>query len=822
MRFRRAVAFWQLLFVVTAADLTAQQRDPARPLRAQGRISGMVLSAESNQPIVAAAIILRSAADSSVVAGLLTGADGKFRIEDLPPGRYLLGSSHVGYSLHAAQVVTLTTAHPHVDLGALKMEVAPIELSGVQAEAARAPVVLGAEGTVYHTKELPAAAGSALDVLRAVPELEVDIHGTIALRGSQAVAIHLNGRPAIMRGDQLTNFLQQLPGNRVARVEVVPNPSARHDPEGMGGIVNIVLRETIDVGLSGSLSLNASTRLTRGVSGRFNLQRGRLTLFTGAGINWSESESNAYDLRQNLMAQPATYIEQHTYRLFDARFANADLTAEFKLGKQSTLWTSAWWQYSGSDNEQNAAYGILDQTRTERDRYNRVTTGGGYMGSADATFGFKHVFQPQRHELTADLRIAAGDMNADSEWLRQYLLSEGQPVVWPTQFTVNDVVGDNRNLSLQADYLRPLGTRGRLEIGYRAWKRGESNDNRIDVFASPQTTLAQESTRAAYDYDEIFHSLYTTVSETRGKVTLQLGVRTELAGTTFGVPTTREEFDHDYNSVFPSGSVAYAFGPGRSARLSYAKRIGRPSPFILNPYNPTADPLNRYHGNPDIDPTYTHSLNLDLSWIGRTGTLRVSPYYRETVNNWDQIRTVDAQGVSTMTWANVASLQTLGSSFIASLRPTGRWHGSANVSLHHENRDASNLADDYSRRSWRWSASLVGGYTLTPSLSATANLRYSPPYTLIQGRASGMFYSTIGVRQQIWNTKGSLSLFVTDPFDLYRFNFTTSDRTHVQISRTTLKQRMATLSFTYNFGRPPQQNSRRQTDESAAPTTIIR
>ena len=237
---------------------------------------------------------------------------------------------------------------------------------------------------------------------------------------------------------------------------------------------------------------------------------------------------------------------------------------------------------------------------------------------------------------------------------------------------------------------------------------------------------------------------------------------------------------------------------------------------------PNNDPLNLYMGNPDIRPTYTHQLNLDLSWVGQSGTLRLTPNYRRTMDNWDQIRRVDSVGVSTMTWANVAMLQVFGSSLTASLRPTSRLNGSLSLTAFREIRDASNISDDYSRRYWRWSASVNGGYKILPSLTASTSARYTPPYTLIQGRASGMLYSSVGLRQQLWGTKGSVSLFVNDPFDLYRFRFETSDRTHVQSSRSSMKMRMATLSLTYNFGKPPEQHSRRQTDESAAPSTIIR
>ena len=163
------------------------------------------------------------------------------------------------------------------------------------------------------------------------------------------------------------------------------------------------------------------------------------------------------------------------------------------------------------------------------------------------------------------------------------------------QFLTNsNIDGRSNSISLQADYFRPLGARGRLEIGYRAWLRGESNDNMMEERDRAESEDAIRYTRTAYDHDEVFHSVYTMVSQTHGKWNMQAGVRAELANTTFGLPVSEEQFDNDYNSVFPSASLTYDFAPGRTARASYAKRINRPTPYILNPTEPNEDTINLY------------------------------------------------------------------------------------------------------------------------------------------------------------------------------------------------------------------------------------
>ncbi len=815
------------LFVLAATPAQGEpspegQHSPqGQVARPTGRIVGVVVG-ETGQPVVGAAVVVRASSDSTVVAEVLTEAEGRFRVEGIPFGRYTVRVSHLGYAIHTTTEVTLSGAVPVLDLGTITLKLAPLALDAVEARAERAPVVLEADRTVYNAKQMAAAASNALDVLRAVPELEVDANNQVTLRGGQAVAIHLGGRPTPLKGDALTNFLRQMPGNRIARVEVMPNPSAKHDPEGTGGIVNLVLEESLDLGFSGSASLNATSRGSRSVGGRINYQRGRVTLFTGGSFNTSDYDYDNYDLRKNLLTQPVTFIEQEGSAVQDGSFRLFDLTAELRIGKQGTLWAAVWENGSGTASDMLTAYGILDEAGKPRDRYDRVTDGQYDYVTSDYTLGFKQKFAPQGHELTVDARRARYRNDIESRLLKLSMMAAGATVEIPPELTEQDVSSANRDRWLQADYTRPWGAKGKLDAGIRISERAQTEGNLLEVFETEAAQTPLESTRTAYRYDERFRSAYASVSQTFGRVGVQLGLRTELAATTFAVGRTGAHFENDYLSLFPSANLSYDLGQGRTLRFSYSKRIARPQPYILNPDVPSADPLNFNVGNPEIRPNYTHSLGLDLSWIGQKGTVRLVPYYRSTVDAWDRVRTVDAAGVSTMTWANVAAVQALGTSLTASLRPTGRLGGSATLSAFRENRDASNLASEYSRSAYRWSASANGILKVTNSLTAQTNVRYSPPWQLLQGNVSGMFYSSLGLRQQLWGTKGSVNLFINDPFDLYNYRFETRDRTHEQSSRTSLRMRTAVLGFTYNFGKPPEQNSRRTATEEAPETVRIR
>ena len=336
----------------------------------EGVVRGVVV-ADDGKPMAAAAVTVRGVgADSLVRRGALTSADGRFRIGGFAPGRYRVVVASVGY-LPGSVPVSLTSAAPDVDVGSIRMATAPVALKAIEVSAERSSVVILPDRTSYNTKNMPvASAGTATDVLRGIPELEVDMEGKVSLRGSSNVAIHLNGRPAPVKGDALQQFLQQFPANRIDRVEVIPNPSARYDPEGTG-IVNIVLKDRADLGLSGTLSANSGTRGREGLNTRLAWQQGRWTIFGGTGYGFWHNQSSGHLLRENLLAQPITFLDQTQSSRSRATYVPADVSAEYKLSKTATLYGAAnlWRAESGSNGL--AGYLWLDSIQAPTSRYSR-------------------------------------------------------------------------------------------------------------------------------------------------------------------------------------------------------------------------------------------------------------------------------------------------------------------------------------------------------------------------------------------------------------------------------------------------------------------
>ena len=819
-------------------------------------VTGTVVDAATSRPLAAATVTLRADGDS---ARAVTDAEGRFRMARVAPGTYTLQAARIGYATLTRADVAVP-ADGTVALGTLELAAATILLDELTVRTEASTTIVAADRTIYSTRDMPVASGGmATDVLRSVPELEVDINGGVQLRGT-AVQIHLNGRPAPMQGESLNLFLQQFPADRIERIEVIPNPSARFEAEGAGGIVNIVLKRNVDLGLSGNLFVNAGTRGDAGGGGRLAYQSGPWTLFGGTFLRRSDRTQTSWDLRRNLLAEPVTLLEQDASTDNEGLSGNLDFTAEYEMSARTTLRGEVGMWRNGFDADGVTVY---TETREADDDllrfYDRATLRENRRLTFSAEAGVRHSFAPAErsagpggadaaghggpggrrggfrggrggprggggagggagggvgdHALSIDVEYQDG---ADDAWSRveqRNLAAGGDPDLLPFALTLDDQREGEREMQLSVDYARPWGPLGRVEVGYRA-EQQDTDESRVrDFFAEGQADAPASTAETGFAFRETFHSAYATVARTLGALSAQVGLRAERADTRLDVAGVDDVYRGDDLGLFPSVNLRYDLGGGRDVRFSYSRRVRRPQPWVLNPTDRSTDPRNRYVGNPALDPQFTHSVSVETSWTGPYGTLRLSPYYRRTVDDWTQIKTVDAQGVSTVTWENLASVESYGTSLTGSFREIGGVSGSVSVSGAREVRDASNLSTDYSGDAMQWSARGNVSARITESLAAQGMFFYRPARDVPQGRVSSTLMTHVGVRYQFLRGRATANLMMTDPLDLYRSDFQTRDATHEQIGRSRFTMRSAVLSISYAFGRPPRDRGQGEQEE---------
>ncbi|MGZ8468143.1 MAG: TonB-dependent receptor domain-containing protein [Gemmatirosa sp.] len=825
------------LALLAPATLVAQQ--PAAPQRAggpggtggpggapraqvpagPGQISGVALNAATGQAIPSAAVTIRSAADSSLVGGALAKTDGSFRIEGLRPGRYTVRLRALGYTPLLKTAVVVTAESPRVDLGRLLLEAAPTQLSGVQIAAEREEVALAPDRNAYSVKDMPATSGgTAVDVLRNVPAVEVDGDNKVSLRGNSSVVVQINGRVSPMRGEQLGNFLAQLPANLVSKVEVVSNPSAKNDPEGMAGIINIVLKQEADLGTSGAFTLGGGSTRQMNASGNLGHQEGAWTFFSSYGFMRDRRTVEGYSTRSILASAAPGSLDSDIDGVMRPMSHSATLTAEYKASKVNSFSNNLVFNKRGMDRLNGSFYRDVDGAGVVTGRSNQLTDQdqGGMMLDYAATW--RRTVQPNKNQLVVEGRVNHGRDANDVLFTRETLSGAGAAIGTPVGLETNATAERSTNAFAQLDYTRELRAGTKLETGYKGTFRRQSSD--FDVATGSEGgALAPDLGRSnAFEYHEQVNAAYAVLSQNLGKFDVQGGLRLEQADTRFDLRTTSTSYDNDYKSAFPSAIVSYNLDPQRQLKASYSKRINRPFVQQLNPFGFREDALNVFEGNPSLQPEYTHSYELGYqqSLPKNLGSLQITPFLRHTVNAVRQIGRVDDAGVLRVSFQNAATSDQYGTDANLTFR-LGKLSGFGGASVFEQQTDAGNLTGAASVRTFGWSARANGTWKVTPALDLQAFTMYRAPMKTEQGRMSRFAMTNLAVRQKLRGDKATATLRVMDPFGTMGWQMRASDGRVIQLMDRRFGARGAFLSFNYSFGQAPRIRPRQQ--EESVPQT---
>jgi outer membrane receptor protein involved in Fe transport len=775
------------------------------PAAGPGQIRGSVVDAESSAPVAAASVAVWSRADSALVAGALARPDGSFRIEGLRPGTYYLRVSMMGYAVRTSPDVTVTAAAPTVNAGAIRLASTGVALQGVTATGQRQAVAIAPDRNTYQTRSVAPAATTASEVLEAVPSVQVDADGRVSLRGNENVVVQINGRPSPIRGAQLASYLKQLPANTIERVEVIPNPSARQDPEGMAGILNIVLKQNVDLGLSGGLTLAASTAERYTASGNLGYQRGPATWFFSYGFNSDDRSMRGLNNRTRLgaSAAPLSFTEQDLSGGEGSFGHNFNGSMDYKLGRRDVLSTALMFNLRGETEESLGLYDELDATRSLLDRYERIRDNEEDSRMFDASVAWKRTLQPQRHELSAELRyFRLGNLDRTDLW-RQSPGVAGSLVDAEIQTT--DAL--NRQLTAQVDYTRGLGARSKIETGYRGYARWIDRDYQVMADSLGTGAFTRSSLSNALALDEQVNAVYGVLSHGTGRWELQGGLRAEYAGRQFSLANTGEEFPHSYWSFFPSGLASYKLGESDQLKLSYSRRVRRPGPQELNPFPVFFDLQNVFLGNPDLNPEYTDAVELSYQHSMRMGSIQLSPFYRRTT---DVIRiiintadSVAGREVSTVSFQNLDTGTSWGADLNGTLRMGQKFNGLASLNLYKTVTEGTSGEASLGSNAVGWMGRVNGTWNVTPSTAVTAMYFYRAPMPIERGRFAAAAMANFSVRQKLQGDRATLTLRVSDPFKQQRFRVEAGDDNIIQLTERTFNSRALHMTFQYNFGRPP-------------------
>ncbi len=536
-----------------AASLAAAQGTPAAT---RGDIHGRVVNAATKTPLGGATIEATIGGATAPLARALSTANGSFRIPNLGLGRYSIMIRVLGYRPVEVQAVDIVSAAPRTDVGTVALTAAPLELQAVEVIVHREDVQLAPDRNTFVVRDMPSTrGGNALDVLRNVPAVDVDLDNIVSLRGNSGVTVQINGRPSPMKPAQLGNFLSTLPADMVDKIEVIPNPSARDDPTGVAGIINIVLKQEADAGTNGGLLLTGGTTGQVNVGGNLGYDHGPLTFYGSYGFMRDRRPRSESLFRENDYLSPITYLDETGSRVSKPLAHTITSSATYALRKTDELSLDVTYSTRNQAEVNGITYRDLNSARILTGVSDRTTTGQGTESGFEGAFGYKHSFATKGHRLQAEVSADRNTEGGPSSVLSRTLTLDGAPTGTSAFETQNSYEHPHQNV-LKIDYVRPLASLLRIETGYKGSMQQfhTTLDTRILDNASgafvPDTNRINEFT-----FDEAVNAGYAMMSAQRGKFQLQGGLRAEHASSQFHLTTRGAQYDNSYNSIFPSALV---------------------------------------------------------------------------------------------------------------------------------------------------------------------------------------------------------------------------------------------------------------------------
>ena len=815
-----------LVLNLAAVPLSAQNPGGAPqgpPPVAPGEVHGVIVAADSTGAAVPRpAVGVRNKADGKLVTGTYGAEDGTFRIQGLRPGTYYLRVSGIGFTPMNTPEFTIAPSALSADVGSIKLARISVTLQSVQITGEKPTMVIEPDRNTYRAKDVAPAASNASDVLQATPSVEVDAEGKVSLRGNENVAVQINGRPTPIRGSQLAAYLKQIPANIVERIEVVPNPSAKYDPEGMAGIINIVLKANADLGLSGGINTGFATTSRFNTGANVGYQKGALTLFGTYGYNGDDRGIVGINdrLRFDQTGSPASYTNQDIDGRTNNGGHNFTGNIDYKLSDKDVVSNSLSINRRHGNDAALAGYMELDGNEAFLDRYvmDRNTKSRGMM--FDNSLSWKRTLEPRKHELSTEVRFNRANDEDNTLLWREPQTANGSSAGPRVEGEIDATDAITKQLTAQVDYTRTLTPKTKLESGFKETDRWLDRDFAVVKDALGNGTWTPSNLSNTFQFDEQVHAGYGVLSQSVGKFDLQAGLRAEWASRNFALAGA-DGIPFNYHSLFPSGVIMYKPGEQSQIKLSYSRRIRRPGTQELNPFPVFFDQQNVFIGNPRLNPEYTDALEVGLSKSGQLGSIQLSPFYRRTT---DVIRvdintadTVDNREVTSVSFQNLDKSNSWGTDLNGSLRLGPKLNAFGGFNIFKMVTDGGSQSA-LSSNAVTWSYRLNVTTQVTPTVILQGNYFYRAPVNIEKGRFSAMQFTNLTLRKKIDGDNMSVAVRFQDPFNTTKFRIQAGDDNLEQITARRFGIRATYFTFQWNYGKPPKI---RQPQQEQAPAPVF-
>ena len=772
-----------ICLIGTLFSIQAQTSVKPLILENSGIISGKITDKKTNEPLAYVNIVVKE--NNKVITGDITSDKGTFQIKNLALKDYVVEIQFIGYKT-ITKAISLTNEEKSANLNTIAIEEDAIQLKGVNIIAERSTIEQKIDRKVINVgKDLTTAGATASEIMNNIPSVNIDQDGKISLRGNENVRVLVDGRPSNIEASQL---LKQIPSTSIKKIELITNPSAKYNPEGMSGIINIVLHKNANDGFNASVNTGLTFAQTPKISNSINMnyRTGKVNFFSTYGNNFGKRFNEGQISR----------LDDKSNQIFD--IVNDNKSHLFKIGMD----------YYINDKNTISAYtnqnifvgdGIVDVNIVNLDASQNLLLNSKYFSdNTDGTYNvaFKHLTKKEGETLDLEINHSIYSENQDASFLTSF----NNPNIPSSSYTDN--LGEKRNNStINLDYVNPLNDKTNLELGA---------ESRIVRTENNYITNNSSLSNSDYTYDLDIYSAYATFGQKFKKIGYQLGARFESYKVD-AVLNGAQAYKDDYVTLYPSASFVYSPNEKNQFQLSYSRRVDRPDLEQTKPVREFSTPRVTSIGNPELDPQFTNSLEINYTKTIEKGSITAGIFGRSINSEINRVLYPDPENPQNqiMSFDNFDNNTAFGFELSANYKITKWWDVQPSI--------------DYSNISQKGLVSVQTGTTedfefverevsvaafnarINSNFKATKSLRfllfgfYRGPVDGIQFNTKEMYKIDAGGRYSFLKDKATLSIRFNDIFDTMKYAFT-SENPYAQRGEFRWESQSVYVGFNYMFG----------------------
>ena len=777
-----------------------------------GSIDGRVLDSVSKNPLEYTMVRIYSQTDSSVVSGIYTDENGSFVWEYIKYGKYYIVISNPDYKSKTIPNISLSPDKNLRKLGTIALVTSVRQLDEVVIQQDKNALQLGLDKKVYNVGEdIASSGGNVTDVLNNVPSVEIDQDGAISLRGDGNVTVLIDGKPSNMSGGNGKSVLEGIPASSIERIEIVTNPSAKYDPDGTSGIINIVLKKNVKRGINGNVAATVGTgNLYTGSLG-LNLRNTRFNLYGNYAYSCRDGYRNNFsDLNQ--------YSGDTTVSLNQMRYGgDLNITHTAKIGMDVYVKdrNTLSWSIAGNAGDRKRSGTQINTRYTNfgdtTDIWTRKTEDPSLSKNIDFSLGYKWDFKDDKGSLDANAYQSLSQGSDEGFYLQSVYFPVGLPST--DQHIYSREANDFTTLSL--DFIRLLKQKIRTESGLKMIQRNMSLRSSSEAKDTSGNYISDTISNYNYKYLESIYSAYGIIGGQLKKFKYQAGIRLEYSIQNPNLISENQSFKNEYFNFFPSATIRYEVKKGTEISLGYSRRINRPNSGNLNPFTSYADPYNLRSGNPALRPEYIHSIDLGVDYNSKKFTLAFALYQRYTSHVIQRVKLFYENGTSAATFANIDNSVNSGGEIVVQLRPFPIWRNMLSFNGNYITFKDDNPSANWNRQGFVFSVKFSSTVELMKkTLTLQINGRYNAPSVTAQGKINPRGAIDFSADKSLWDGKWGIGLRVTDIFNTQGFHFEVDQPTVSQSSQFKWETRRIIVSIRYRFGKTDLREDKRSNDSN--------